>query len=326
MKIKNSHFLFLFVLPIILLGCKDIIAVNISDVTPEIIIPSTNDTVQVNPVHFKWKEVEGATKYHLEVVSPSFASISQFNLDTIISGLDFFAPLDSSEYEMRLTALNAGYTSNSSSIIHFWVGVSPSSGSSQIALLLPENNGYYNETFNGLFDWENVTGAQSYEFYLKKGSSFETGISVDYSSELEISSKTVSTSLFSEGEFHWGVRAYYSNGTESVLSKRRFYIDTTNPVQPTLQAPLNGSNQIPGSINFSWNSGSDAGLIQSPITSILEISTDIGFSQPDIYNINGNSTSITINGTLGQIYYWRIKNRDAAGNLSPYSTIFNISF
>lgn len=327
MKTKDKFIIALF-LPLFgcFQSCKDIIAADITGQVPIVIIPGVEDTVNVNPVHFKWEKMEGATKYHLEVVSPSFSSISFFSIDTIISGTDFFAPLDSSEYDMRLTALNAGYESNPSELVHFWVGVSPSTSNSQVVLLSPENNSYYNDQFDGFFDWQNTSSAQSYEFYLKKGTSFESGNLVEYGSDLEISSKTVNSSLFSEGEYHWGVRAYFSNGTESVLSKFKFYIDTTSPTQPTLQQPQSNSPILPGVINFVWDNGSDQGIIQSPVVSILEVSSTISFSQPDLYFVNGNTTTLTINGTLGEVFYWRVRNRDDAGNFSVYSSVFNFSF
>ena len=41
-------------------SCKEIIAKNISSDVPVLIVPSVNDTVQFNPVQFKWEEVDGA--------------------------------------------------------------------------------------------------------------------------------------------------------------------------------------------------------------------------------------------------------------------------
>ena len=93
--------LLLLGLGIFAVSCEKIIAEDITAETPVLVLPSVNDTVNQNPVHFKWEEIEGASKYHLEVVSPCFSAISQFPLDTIVTGTDFFFGLDSSQYEKR---------------------------------------------------------------------------------------------------------------------------------------------------------------------------------------------------------------------------------
>ena len=103
--------LLLFGIAISAVSCEKIIAEDITAETPVLILPAENDTVSQNPVHFKWQELEGASKYHLEVVSPSFAAISQFALDSVVTGTDFYFNLDSNEYELKLTALNGGYES-----------------------------------------------------------------------------------------------------------------------------------------------------------------------------------------------------------------------
>ena len=79
--------------------------------------------MNVNPVHFKWEEMEGASIYRLEIVSPSFASINQFLLDSLVVGTDFYLDLDSNEYELRLTAQNGVYESQILAPVKFWVGV-----------------------------------------------------------------------------------------------------------------------------------------------------------------------------------------------------------
>ena len=65
-------------LTLLLPACNDIIAKDISEETPVLILPGANDTISSNPVQFKWEEMEGATKYKLEVVHPSFSNIQTY--------------------------------------------------------------------------------------------------------------------------------------------------------------------------------------------------------------------------------------------------------
>jgi len=303
-----------------LTSCDKFIAEDISDSTPVIILPMANDTVNVNPVHFKWVEVEGATKYHLEIVSSGFSSINSFDIDTIVEGEEFFVALDSNEYEMRLTATNDAYNSISSFPIKFWVGVQPTSSSGVVELITPSAGLYVNETFNGFFDWLNISNVSSYEISIRKGAAFSSGILID--SEIGNSTGNFNSSVvYEQGEYTWGVLAQMNDGSATTYSTSTFFVDTVNPQIPVLSQPTNLSSEAAGSISFLWNNGQDTGIIMSPINSVLELSTDISFPTAitEVYSIQGNSTNANL--TSGT-YFWRVKNTDEAGNESSYSQTF----
>lgn len=307
----------LFVGLILFVSCDKFIATDISELTPAIILPAANDTVQKNPVHFKWEEINGATDYHLEVVSSGFSSINSFDLDTIIQGTDFYFALDSNEYEMRLSATNGAYDSQTTLPIKFWVGVQPSQGSTSMELVTPSLGAYVNQTFDGDFDWSNLTEADSYEVSIRKGAVFSNGILVD--SEIGNTTGNFSSNeIFEEGEYTWGVLAQMSDGTSTAYSISTFYVDTVNPAVPVQSTPSNLSNQSVGLVPFSWSNGQDSGVIMSPITSEIEVSTDNTFpaSLTEQYTIQGESADIDLDpGT----YFWRIRNIDDAGNQSAFS-------
>lgn len=305
-----------------LISCDKFIAEDISEKTPVIILPAMNDTTNINPVHFKWAELEGATKYHLEVVSSGFSSINSFDVDTIIDGLEFYFALDSNEYEMRLTATNDAYNSTTTLPSKFWVGVQPSSGVSSLQLITPMDAIYMNESFNGFFDWSSISNASSYEVSIRKGTSFSSGILID--SEIGNSTGSFnSNATYSEGEYHWGVLAQLNDGSATTYITSTFFIDTVNPVLPVLSQPASLSNQASGTISFSWNNGQDTGIVMSPISSEIEISTDNSFpiGSTQFFVVQGMSTDIDL--TSGT-YFWRVKNIDDAGNESPYSQSYQL--
>lgn len=315
--------LFLIMLSTILQSCDDIISKNISKEIPILILPTVNDTIESNPVQFKWEKINGATKYHLQVVQPNFSNINAYVLDTIITGTDFFIDLDSNSYQYRLTAINAGYESKTSNTRSFFVGTSQGSSSNSVTLIQPLNNTYVNENFNGVFSWYGLNGSSSYTFELHNTASF-SGATLEYLDQIGTTNITSTNGLqLEEGVYSWGVKAFLSSGFETNFTKRVFYVDTVNPMQATPSSPLNNANVNAGNITFSWTEPTNTGLIQSPIISILEISITSDFSSLlTPLNIQGNTANYNL--TTGT-YYWRVRTKDLAGNWgntpSNYRTI-----
>ena len=158
-------------------SCKDVIEKNIEGDTPVIILPAAGDTIPFNPVHFKWEELDGATKYRVEIVSPSFSAIQSFVVDSVVTGTNFYFGLDSAQYEFRLTALNAGYESHTTAPVTFWVGTSSGGSGTTVLLNEPLNNAYVNEDFDGKFSWLALPGANTYTFELHRTATFAGGVS-----------------------------------------------------------------------------------------------------------------------------------------------------
>jgi hypothetical protein len=298
-------------------SCKEIIATDITDTLPTLILPKENDTLQINPVHFKWEETTGATKYHLQIVSPSFSNIEKYAIDSMVVGTSIFLSLDSNEYEMKLTAINAGYKSKTLGPIKFWVGVQSTQSSNTVVLTSPANSTYFNENFNGTFSWQSLQNVSSYEFSIRKGTSYASSNIIETQAGIVTNQYNLVASL-DEGEYHWGVKAYFSNGIETIVSSRKFYIDTTHPNVPTIVSP--SGSVTPGEITFTWTNGTDLGNIQSPIKSIIQVAENQEFTLGLIEDeVLGQSTTITVQGSGTR--YWRVKNTDEAGNVSSFSSV-----
>ncbi len=308
-------------------SCKEIIATDISETVPVLILPQANDTLQNNPVHFKWEEVDGAEKYHLQIVSKSFANIESYEIDSMITGTSVYISLDSNAYELKLTAMNAGYSSHTLGPVKFQVGVPASESSNSVTLISPAAGSYFNEDyleapgFEGIFEWGLLSGADSYEFSLRRGTGFASGTVVESVPGIETSQHELDETL-TEGQYWWGVRAIYSSGSETTVSTRKFYIDTYDPVVPTLVSP--SSTVQAGNVTFTWTNATDPGTIKSPVSAIVEVDEDMTFTaNPETATFSsGNGT---VSGTFELLgsgtRYWRVKNVDAAGNVSSYSSI-----
>lgn len=304
-----------------LFSCKDFIEKNISKETPVLILPAHNDTIGANPVHIKWEKLEGATKYHIEIVSPSFSGIQSFPLDSTVAGTNFFFSLDSAQYEIRITAVNAGYRSYSSEIKRFWVGTSQGSTNGGVTLGAPAQGAYFNEGFPGSFSWstQGLGAVSSCTFELHETEQF-SGTLLDIADQLTSSGVTsLNGTELSEGVYSWGVKAYLFGNGETNYSKRVFYIDKTPPGQGTPSFPANNGTATSGSVTFSWTLPEDEGEIQSPVGGKVELSTFQNFAT--IYKSGtSNGTSVTIQNVASGTYYWRVILKDEAGNQGPVPT------
>nr|WP_294862133.1 hypothetical protein [uncultured Fluviicola sp.] len=327
MSKKFINRILILTLSLSLFGCKDFIEKNISEETPVLILPSNNSTIDANPVHIKWEELEGATKYRIEIVSPEFANIQSFPLDSIVSGTNFFFGLDSAQYEIRITAMNAGFSSKPSEIKRFWVGTSQGGGNS-VTLTYPNDAEYYNESFLGKFKWNPVTSAavSSYTFELHETTSFGgayIGQPVNQLGATEITIPEAIGSEIADGSYCWGVKAYFTGGGDTEFSKRIFYIDKTDPAPANLSVPLNNAAISAGTITFTWTLPSDIGTIQSPRTSKIQIAHDTGFTNLVTINPDAFSTLNTVNVPLTSgTYYWRVIVMDEAGNVTTPTTYY----
>lgn len=326
-RLKISISLLVFTLGLFFLqGCKDIVATNIEGNTPALIAPLAMDTVANNPVYFKWEEMEGATKYRIQIASPGFSNISAYILDSIVTGTDFLFELDSSEYELKLTAMNAGYTSKTLGPIKFWVATSGNNtNTDELTIDNPEDSLYVNDNFDGLFEWNVLTGAVNYEFELRKGVSFSSGQLIYAMTPGNTLSETLPSSVLplAPGIYKWRIIANDANGNILASKIVTLFVDTSVPGKPTLTLPTIGSQiTVADSVEFKWNMGSNTGSYQSPVKSFLEVSDAQSFSTilHQIGNISGASKKILFtNLTNGASYYWRVYHKDDAGNQSNYS-------
>jgi hypothetical protein len=90
----------------ILTSCAEVIEKSIANKTIIVNSPVNNlistDSLQT----FHWDQLEGATSYQLQIVSPDFDSIARFIADTTIQINFFFFPLNPGKYQWRVSAFN----------------------------------------------------------------------------------------------------------------------------------------------------------------------------------------------------------------------------
>ena len=308
MKKKNIFFAVSLIFTVIIfIGCKTFFLPEIKNSYVQINSPIDGFNTSSDVVSFWWEELDGAEKYNLQIVSPNFDTIQRLYLDSMIVVNKFDVSLPAGNYQWRIRAENYDQASN-------WVTrnltitLNDTLGSKTIVIKKPSDNAWLNTSSVG-FSWFKLTGADDYRFDLLDASNNPV-----ISPIITTIDSTVVTGLV-DGIYTWKVKA--NNGFSSTAySTRTVKIDLINPAAPSLLLPLYNDTASSGTVSFSWTRGSDSG---SPITDSLFIYSD------SLLTILNHATISTTQNTSVTLptgnFFWRLKGKDAAGNISTYSSI-----
>ncbi|MEM2481278.1 MAG: hypothetical protein QXG14_04550, partial [Candidatus Hadarchaeales archaeon] len=120
-----------------------------------------------------------------------------------------------------------------------------------------------------------------------------------------------------DGQYRWRVRAIDRAGNLGAWSENFiFLIDSTPPPAPSLLSPEN--NCPPMHVlgpTLLWEAVSD----MTPVTYELQVSEDENFNQAVVWAKGLTENSYLPEETLSGTFYWRVRARDAAGNVSEWS-------
>ena len=80
-----------------------------------VLLAPANNFVTLDSVHtFYWEKINGADRYRLRIVAPSFDSITRLIGDTIIFSDRFTIEMDKGSYQWRVRAINSASVSDES--------------------------------------------------------------------------------------------------------------------------------------------------------------------------------------------------------------------
>lgn len=277
--------------------------------TVQLISPADKSSITDKKVTLWWNPTNGATKYNLQVVSPSFASPTRIIYDLWITTNSVTVDLDAGSYEWRVKAVNSiSETPFSKWGLNIYVN---DLANQKISLTKP----LYGEQLNQSqvkFTWEKMSGNVAYTVLIKKDS-WESGTTIQekYTNDIEISLPLL------DGEYYWGVKAKdLQNNSETAYSIRKLSVDLIAPEIPRLVSPINNFSTNDLLVNLSWEPSNTE---DTKLTYTVEV-----------FQINANSTvqlqskitqlkSINYNLDFVGKYKWRISAIDNAGNRSAYS-------
>ncbi len=306
-----------FYLPIVLLFCQcdDILEEDISDDAISIIAPSDGANIEGNVVQLRWRSLEGADDYRLQVMVENNQFII---LDSLISGTLFNYQIEPGVYTWRVRGENFAYFTPYTFESAFSVVASLDLSDQIITLESPDDNRYINNA-DLSFSWQLISTADTYEFEILQVENLgETSIFKE--SNLVGSSIAIPDGTITEdAEYIWQVRAVNSS-SQTRFFRRKFFLDTQNPPAPVLSTPTSDQTLTTADeVNFSW-SFTDTGEIQSSIMGTIEISSDENFSTIALTDTNSDG-QYSSTFTDANTYYWRVRGEDAAGNTGENSAV-----
>ena len=312
MKIKINFFVFLAI-SLLLFSCDDIFEEDITNATLVPIYPGQNSVITGETVHFQWATVEGADDYRIQVYENNAGII----LDSLVPSNNFFYNLDPGAYSWRARAENFAYQSAYNFPVDFTVEATDELTEQNILLTSPPDQIYTNDK-NTVYSWQGLNAATSYIFELGKNSNGT--ITILYTNASSETNHTVPETIFDEdATFVWQVKGI-NDFSETTFSERSIFLDTTEPSVPILATPADTFISNISNIDFSWNMGDDTGNIQSPRDAIIQIATDVEFTNIVIEETTNNE-DINLSFENSNTFYWRVKLIDEAGNEGNLSEV-----
>jgi hypothetical protein len=312
MKMKNKLSIVISLLAVFyLIACqKDFIVKDIKDKSLTVLAPANNTVTTSNQISFWWEELDGAEKYNIQIVKPSFTNIIKLVADTNVKGTRFNMTLTPGVYQWRIKGVNAG-GSTPYQIYSFTID-STSNLSGQLVSNVTPTNSTITGNKRVAFSWNSLNAALQYQIQILNSSS---GIVKD-------TTTTLTTYTYSlpnvSASYSYKVRALNSTSVSQYNTPFTFTIDVTPPAAPTLSIPINAS-LVTATNSLTWvRSGTDVVFDSvfvandSLFTSI--VSTTKTFSQTIVINTLQNAPTVT-----NVFYWWRVRSVDAAGNRSGFS-------
>jgi hypothetical protein len=284
-------------------GCKDIIEPDITNLKLEILAPPDSLHTTISSQTFWWNAVEGASGYNLQIVKPSFISIHQFILDSVIESTQFSITLLPGTYQWRLKAVNSEYSTEFQTRTLFI----DSTGdiNSQIVVLTEPVNNLITRDQNIIFRWDSIYNADDYRFKLLNSA----GTTILDTFVLQNSlSRTLD-----EDTYTWQVKGENTTGS-TAFSSRTLTIDLTAPEPPTSLIPAYEDTVSSTIVSMSWDS--DPSSVGDSIYIYSDSLTTL------VYSGFITTSTYTFNGTSSHHYYWRLKSVDVADNWGVFSTLF----
>ncbi|MBP2832826.1 hypothetical protein J8281_11575 [Aquimarina sp. U1-2] len=309
------NILFVLVSLLLYVACDDVLEDDITDDLVNPILPNDDANLEGNAVQFVWDAIAGAEEYRIQVIENE----SQRRvLDSLVSGDNFTYALNPGSYDWRVRGENFAYVTAFSFPLSFTLNSSNDLSNQIVFQTSPSDNLFTNTNSQIILTWDRLLAATSYTVVVEKTIQGNTSTEIQTSDLTDTSFTLTTTTLSEDAVYTWKVKA--SNDTsETAFSTRTIRLDTQDPNQPTQTAPTN-DERVTTTVTFTWTLGSDTGEVQSPVTSILEIASDEGFSTI-LETIETDQASLEIDFTDTGDYFWRIRARDQANNESPVSEI-----
>jgi len=274
---------------------------------PTLLSPSNGAYVMDTTPTLDWSDVSGSDMYNLQVsLNSGFTSIvvdintasSIYTCPTLGQGIKYWR-VRTREFLFFWGAFSSPFS--------FIIDTIPPP---TVNLNSPPSGTITND-YTPTLSWYSSSGATQYNIQIDETSSFSSPYRNVYLSG------TSYTTNHPDNLYYWRVRARDAAGNWNGWSSIRSYqVDTTPPGTPTLYSPTDDTITNDNTPFLDWSTASGA------VDYYLQVAYDAGFTSLARTYL-GSSTAYTCPTLSDDIYYWRVRGRDAASNWGSYSTVWN---
>ncbi len=288
---------------------KDFVVKKLDNTSVSVLAPVDNFSTPNNAVTFWWEQLEGAERYNIQIVKPSFNAIQQLIIDTNVIGTKFHFTLSPGSYQWRIKGFNTG-SSSQYSLFSLKIDTTSNLGSQLVIPIAPVSN-YLTGSAKVNFSWNSISAADKYEIQIINSSSTVIKDSTT-------ANTTFTCTLSTGGVYTWKVRAMNDFSISQYNSPLTFTVDLTPPTVSVLLSPTHGSS-VKDTIDLKWNRSSTDTKYDSVFVSIDSAFASI-VSSARVY-----ATKIKINAfnpivpVSSSYYWWRLRSVDSVGNRSGFS-------
>jgi len=285
-------------------------------VAPALSSPSNGARTNNSTPTFSWSSVtdpSGVT-YSIQVSTSNTFATTVVDVSGLASTTYTpSVPLADGTYYWRVRAVDgAGNNSAWSAVRNLIIDVTVPSVPT---MLSPADGAKLNSTTPTL-SWSSVAGAPGMTYSLQIA--YDIAFTSFKVNATGLTTTTYTTAVLTQGTYYWRVRAVSGTGNASEWSTPwSFTVDTTAPGVPTLLSPASAARTNNTTPTLGWSAVTDP----SGVTYSVQVSTSSAFTTT-VVNVSGvAATEYTVSPALSaQLYYWRVRAVDGAGNSSSWPT------
>jgi hypothetical protein len=312
MKIKSiPYILLLLILGTYLTSCDQIIEPSINKSTVQLETPADKYMSPTYTINFWWDAVNNALTYHLQVVTPSFASPGSLVLDTVVTSNKFSFNMSPGIYQWRIMAQNGSSQTAYTTPRTFTVQTA-SLTQQQVQLSSPANDFLTNKS-SATLAWGTLYGATQYQIEI------DTNNFVNESAV--ITNQTFSANQFvfnfpKDQTYQWRVKAKNDSVSSEWSAVNTITFDNVPPPAVIVSAPANNLI-ISAPVTLQWNASTSATNYK-----LYVFQSDSVTTYNSTFPMLLSATSYNfILGSSGDRVYWKVTALDAAGNESLPSAL-----
>jgi hypothetical protein len=308
-QMKKSTYIFpIITLLILIASCQSLFEEDISEQKVTLLSPPDGHTSYKEQQKLWWSEVEGASKYKIQVVSPNFEYMGRMLVDSFVSQTEFDYTFYPDTFAWRVKAVNEVYETEFTSA-YFIIDSSPRP--QEVSLRLPANNLITNSE-SITFKWLEVDNVDNYRFFVNQGEE-EIFQEVLFTNSISMPDASNSFPNLGEGIFQWQVRSENENGWSEKTS-RNLTIDRTAPSAPIITKPSVNNDSVT-EFSLAWYHPNMSG---TAVTDSLLVFND-SLGTREYLRLEVSDTTFTYSAERNSWYVLRVKSVDAATNEGPWS-------